>query len=242
MLIIPAIDLRDGRCVRLAQGRRDATKIYNADPVKVALSFEDDGAEMLHVVDLDGAFSEPNSRNRKVLQKVIDTIGIPVQFGGGLRTTEDVFEAIDIGVHRVVIGTVAAESPETFAEMLAKFGSEIIVVGIDANRGQAATRGWETEAEIDVLTLARRVAAIGVERIVYTDIQRDGMLTGPNVEQTSLIARETGLRVTASGGVSSIDDLLKLKAVGETGVDSVIVGKALYERRFSLREALDAVK
>ena len=242
MLIIPAIDLRDGFCVRLAQGRRDATKVYKADPVEVALSFEDDGAEMLHVVDLDGAFSEPNSRNRKVLQKVIDTIGIPVQFGGGLRTTEDVFEAIDIGVHRVVIGTVAAESPETFAEMLAKFGSKTIVVGIDANQGQAATRGWETEAEIDALTLARRVAAIGVERIVYTDIQRDGMLTGPNVEQTSLIARETGLRVTASGGVSSIDDLLKLKAVGETGVDSVIVGKALYERRFTLREALEAIE
>ena len=240
MLIIPAIDLRDGCCVRLAQGRKDATKIYNADPVEVALSFEDDGTEMLHVVDLDGAFSEPNSRNRKVLQKIIDTVGIPVQFGGGLRATEDGSEVIDMGVQRVVIGTVAAESPQTFAEMLAKFGSKIIVVGIDAVRGHTATRGWEAEAEIDALTLARRVAAIGVERVVYTDIQRDGMLTGPNIEQTSLIARETGLRVTASGGVSSIDDLLKLKAVSESGVDSVIIGKALYERRFTLRAALEA--
>src|SRR5437870_7566849 len=215
MLIIPAIDLRNGQCVRLAQGRKDANKVYNADPVEVALSFEDDGYEMLHVVDLDGAFSEPNSRNRKVLQKIIDTVGIPVQFGGGLRTTEDVFEAIDIGVHRVVIGTIAAESPQTFAEMLAKFGSKIIVVGIDAVRGHTATRGWETEAEIDALTLARRVAAIGVERIVYTDIQRDGMLTGPNVEQTRLISRVTGLRVTASGGVASIDHLLRVEAAGE---------------------------
>src|SRR2546423_6134431 len=137
MLIIPAIDLRDGRCVRLAEGRKDATKVYNADPVEVALSFEDDGADMLHVVDLDGAFSESNSHNRKALQKIIDTIGIPVQFGGGLRATEDVFDVIDMGVQRVVIGTVAAESPETLAEMFAKFGSEIIVVGIDANRGQA---------------------------------------------------------------------------------------------------------
>jgi len=242
MLIIPAIDLRNGQCVRLAQGRKDATKVYNADPVEVALSFEDDGAEMLHVVDLDGAFSEPNSRNRRALRKILDTVGIPVQFGGGLRTTEDIFDAIDIGLNRVVIGTVAAESPETFAEMLAKFGSGIIVAGIDANLGQAVTRGWETEAEIDALTLARRVAAIGVERIVYTDIQRDGMLTGPNVEQTSLIARETGLKVTASGGVSSIDDLLKLKAAVESGVDSVIVGKALYERRFTLRAALEALE
>ena len=242
MLIIPAIDLRNGQCVRLAQGRKDATKVYNADPVEVALSFEDDGAEMLHVVDLDGAFSEPNSRNRRALRKILDTVGIPVQFGGGLRTTEDIFDAIDIGLNRVVIGTVAAESPETFAEMLAKFGSGIIVAGIDANLGQAVTRGWETEAEIDALTLARHVAAIGVERIVYTDIQRDGMLTGPNVEQTSLIARETGLKVTASGGVSSIDDLLKLKAAVESGVDSVIVGKALYERRFTLRAALEALE
>ena len=240
MLIIPAIDLRDGRCVRLAQGRRDATKVYNADPIEVALSFEDDGAELLHVVDLDGAFSESNSHNRKALQKIIDTVGIPIQFGGGLRATEDGSEVIDMGVQRVVIGTVAAESPQTFAEMLAKFGSKIIVVGIDAVRGHTATRGWEAEAEIDALTLARRVAAIGVERVVYTDIQRDGMLTGPNIEQTSLIARETGLRVTASGGVSSIDDLLKLKAVSESGVDSVIIGKALYERRFTLRAALEA--
>ena len=242
MLIIPAIDLRNGQCVRLAQGRKDATKVYNADPVEVALSFEDDGAEMLHVVDLDGAFSEPNSRNRRALRKILDTVGIPVQLGGGLRTIEDIFDAIDIGLNRVVIGTVAAESPETFAEMLAKFGSGIIVAGIDANLGQAVTRGWETEAEIDALTLARRVAAIGVERIVYTDIQRDGMLTGPNVEQTSSIARETGLKVTASGGVSSIDDLLKLKAAVESGVDSVIVGKALYERRFTLRAALEALE
>jgi len=242
MLIIPAIDLRNGQCVRLAQGRKDATKVYNADPVEVALSFEDDGAEMLHVVDLDGAFSEPNSRNRRALRKILHTVGIPVQFGGGLRTIEDIFDAIDIGLNRVVIGTVAAESPETFAEMLAKFGSGIIVAGIDANLGQAVTRGWETEAEIDALTLARRVAAIGVERIVYTDIQRDGMLTGPNVEQTSLIARETGLKVTASGGVSSIDDLLKLKAAVESGVDSVIVGKALYERRFTLRAALEVLE
>ena len=242
MLIIPAIDLRNGQCVRLAQGRKDATKVYNADPVEVALSFEDDGAEMLHVVDLDGAFSEANSRNRRALRKILHTVGIPVQFGGGLRTIEDIFDAIDIGLNRVVIGTVAAESPETFAEMLAKFGSGIIVAGIDANLGQAVTRGWETEAEIDALTLARRVAAIGVERIVYTDIQRDGMLTGPNVEQTSLIARETGLKVTASGGVSSIDDLLKLKAAVESGVDSVIVGKALYERRFTLRAALEVLE
>ncbi len=242
MLIIPAIDLRGGFCVRLAQGRKDAAKVYNADPVGVALSFESDGAELLHIVDLDGAFDEPNSGNREVLKTIIDTIKIPVQFGGGLRSVDDVSVAVDIGVHRVVIGTVAAESPKILAEMIEKFGGKIIVVGIDANHGKVAISGWEKESQLGALTLAHRVAAIGVERIVYTDIQRDGMLTGPNVEQTSLIACETGLKVTASGGVSSIEDLLRLKAVSKCGVDTVIVGKALYERRFTLSEALRAVE
>jgi phosphoribosylformimino-5-aminoimidazole carboxamide ribotide isomerase len=241
MQIIPAIDLRAGRCVRLAQGRKEQTKVYDADPVSVACAFASEGAELLHLVDLDGAFSEANSRNREVLREIVSAVDIPVQFGGGLRQTADVARAINLGVSRVVIGTVAAESPEILAEMLEQFGSKAIVVGIDACRGMVATRGWETEHGIEALTLAQRVAALGVERIVYTDIQRDGMLTGPNIEQTSLIARETGLKVTASGGVSAIADLVKLKAVSRSGIDSVIVGKALYERRFSLAEALRAV-
>ena len=242
MQIIPAIDLRGGRCVRLAQGRKEQTIVYDADPVAVACAFASEGAELLHLVDLDGAFSEANSRNRKVLREILGAIDIPVQFGGGLRRTTDVARAINLGVSRVVIGTVAAESPEILSEMLEQFGSKAIVVGIDAIRGMVATRGWETEHEIDALTLAQSVAALGVERIVYTDIQRDGMLAGPNIEQTSLMARETGLKVTASGGVSSIADLLTLKALNESRVDSVIVGKALYERRFSLAEAMSALR
>jgi phosphoribosylformimino-5-aminoimidazole carboxamide ribotide isomerase len=242
MLVIPAIDLRGGRCVRLAQGRKDQTKVYDADPVAIARAFENEGAEILHIVDLDGAFAEANSRNREMLREVVGAISIPVQFGGGLRESDDVGRAIDLGVSRVVIGTVAAESPEILSEMLVRFGSKVIVVGIDAKGGTVATRGWESESKLDSLTLAQRAAAMGVERIVYTDIQRDGMFTGPNIEQTSLIARETGLKVTASGGVASIKDLLKLKALDQSGVDSVIIGKALYERRFSLAEALRAVK
>jgi phosphoribosylformimino-5-aminoimidazole carboxamide ribotide isomerase len=241
MQIIPAIDLRDGRCVRLSQGRKEQTKVYDADPVAVACGFASEGAELLHLVDLDGAFSEPNSRNRAVLHEIVRAIDIPVQFGGGLRQTADVARAINYGVSRVVIGTVAAESPEILSQMLEQFGSKAIVVGIDASHGMVATRGWETEPEIDALTLGQRVAALGVERIVYTDIQRDGMLAGPNIEQTSLMARETGLKVTASGGVSAIADLLKLKAVSQSGIDSVIVGKALYEGRFTLSEALSAI-
>jgi phosphoribosylformimino-5-aminoimidazole carboxamide ribotide isomerase len=238
MLIIPAIDLRDGQCVRLTQGRRTATKIYDCDPVALARDFERAGAQMLHIVDLDGAFADSNSRNRQVLREIVKAVEIPVQFGGGLRTIEDVRGVIALGVARVVIGTLAVESPETLIELVRLFGGKHIAVGIDAREGQVMTHGWETQETIGALALARRVAASGVERIVYTDVQRDGTLGGVNIDQTCLIAGGSGLKVTASGGVSSLDELEQLKSVNGSGVDSVIVGKALYEGRFTLQEAL----
>ncbi|MEK6322804.1 MAG: 1-(5-phosphoribosyl)-5-[(5-phosphoribosylamino)methylideneamino]imidazole-4-carboxamide isomerase [Acidobacteriota bacterium] len=237
MLIIPAIDLRQGKCVRLAQGRKDSTTDYDLDPIGVAKSFEYDGAQMLHVVDLDGAFGEGQSLNRNVAIRIIRSSSIFVQFGGGLRGISDVEELISAGAARVVIGTLAVESPETLARLVELFGARI-VVGIDARHGQVMTRGWETRGQVEAVDFARRVAAVGVERIVYTDVARDGMLIGPNIEQTCMIARESGLKVTASGGVSSIEDLKRLSGVSESGVDSVIVGKALYEGRFTLKEAL----
>lgn len=237
MIILPAIDLRDGRCVRLTQGRRDSTKVYDGDPVDVARAFAASGAEMLHVVDLDGAFAEPNSVNRRVLREIVRAVDIPIQFGGGLRRNKDVEQVIEWGVTRVVIGTVAAESPEILSEMIRRFGSRHIAVGIDAQQGTVVTHGWEQTESISALTLARRVAALGVERIIYTDVARDGMLRGPNIEQTCLIAG-TGVKVTASGGVSSLQDLRNLRAVSDRGIDSVIVGKALYEGLFTLAEAL----
>lgn len=236
MLIIPAIDLRQGKCVRLTQGRKDAAKIYNSDPVKVAAAFERDGAQMLHVVDLDGAFSEPNSNNRRALREIIRAINIPVQFGGGIRSVRDVEQVIALGVTWVVIGTVAVESTEKLKTMV-RYARQHIVVGIDAKDGQVVTHGWEQQETLSALTLARRAAEIGVERVIYTDIQRDGTLTGPNIEQTCKIASESGVKVTASGGVSSLEDLKRLKAVSDCGIDSVIVGKALYETRFTLKEA-----
>ena len=238
MLVIPAIDLRQGKCIRLTQGRKDAATVYGDDPVKVAEDFERDGARMLHIVDLDGAFSESNTRNREILRCIIRVIHIPLQFGGGLRSTKDVEQVISLGVNRVVIGTLAVESPDSLAKMVRLFGAEHIAVGIDAHNGQVVTRGWETQGQISALTLARRVAAAGVERIVYTDVQRDGMLTGLNIEQTCLIARESGLKITASGGVASLEDLQRLKAVPASGLDSVIIGKAFYEGCFTLAEAL----
>jgi phosphoribosylformimino-5-aminoimidazole carboxamide ribotide isomerase len=239
MLIIPAIDLREGRCVRLTQGRKEETKVYDRDPVEVAKNFEDQGARMLHVVDLDGAFEEGRALNRSVARQIIHAVSIPVQFGGGLRSVVDVEELISIGASRVVVGTLAAESPETLQEFVTLFGAHICV-GIDARDGQVMTRGWEQRGSISAVELARRVAVAGVERIVYTDIARDGMLTGPNIEQTCLIARESGLKVTASGGVSSLEDIKRLVSVSQCGIDSVIIGKALYEGRLTLEEILSS--
>lgn len=253
MLVIPAIDLRQGTSVRLAQGNKDAVTIYSDEPVGIAEEFVREGARLLHVVDLDGAFSEANSRNRRVLQDIVRSTNVPVQFGGGVRSVKDVDQLLELGVYRVVIGTLAIESPETLTEMLRLFGPRRVVVGIDAKQGQAVTHGWETAQKVDALTLSRRVAEAGVERIIYTDVGRDGMLTGINIEQTCRIADESGLKVTASGGLSSLEDIRLLAAAARdcklprkfalptarsSGIDSVIVGKALYERHFTLAEAL----
>jgi phosphoribosylformimino-5-aminoimidazole carboxamide ribotide isomerase len=242
MLIIPAIDLRAGRCVRLIQGRKEDLKIYDGDAVEIALNYQNTGAQILHIVDLDGAFSDANSRNRQVLRDIISRLEVPVQFGGGLRSIEIIAEVIELGVSRVVLGTLAVESPETLKMALDSFGAGRIVVGIDARDGQVMTRGWEKEGKLSALELAQKVAALGVERIVYTDVARDGMLGGVNLEETCKIARHAGLKVTASGGISSLADIKQLKQASEDptvcGIDSVIVGKALYEGRFTLAEAL----
>jgi phosphoribosylformimino-5-aminoimidazole carboxamide ribotide isomerase len=245
--IIPAIDLRGGRCVRLTQGRKDNATVYDGDPTEIAKSYQAAGAQMIHIVDLDGAFSESNSRNRQVLREIISVIRIPVQFGGGIRTQENVTQLLDLGVARVVIGTLAVEAPESLDHALQSFGAERILVGIDARDGQVLTRGWESEGKLSALELAKRVRFAGVERIVYTDVARDGMLTGVNLEQTCAIARESGLKVIASGGVSSLGDIEQLLsasvAVNESepagAIDSVIIGKALYEGRFTLEEAIE---
>jgi phosphoribosylformimino-5-aminoimidazole carboxamide ribotide isomerase len=238
IVIIPAIDLRDGRCVRLRQGRKDNATVYDGDPIDVALSYEASGAQIIHIVDLDGAFSGPNSQNRQVLRRVVSQVKIPLQFGGGLRSLDDVARVVELGVSRVVLGTLAVESPDVLATLVNMFGSAVCV-GIDARSNQVMTRGWEKQEIVTAVELAQRVAAFGVERIVYTDVARDGMLAGVNLEETCAIARESGLKVTASGGVSSLVDISRLREVRETGVDSVIVGKALYEGRFSLAEAID---
>ena len=237
MLIIPAIDLKGGRCVRLTQGRRMQETIYDADPVEIATRFAAAGAGMIHVVDLDGAFDGTQSTNRAVLKRILDTVNVPLQFGGGIRSIHDVEQLHELGVARVILGTLATESAQTLTHLVDRLGS-FIAVGIDARDGRVMTRGWEHASEKTAVDLALSVAAIGVDRIIYTDIARDGMLTGPNIEQTVALARAAGVRVTASGGVSSLDDIRHLAEAGETLVDSVIVGKALYEGRLTMEEAL----
>jgi phosphoribosylformimino-5-aminoimidazole carboxamide ribotide isomerase len=239
MIIIPAIDLRGGRCVRLSQGQASAETVYSENPVVVAKRWYDEGAEMLHIVNLDAALNKVDTDNLKALERILYEVNIPVQFGGGVRSIDDVRRLDDLGATRIVIGTTAIENPVLLSHIIDEFGFTI-VVGIDARDGKVALRGWEKLSNIDAIDFAQKVAEMGVERIVYTDIARDGMLSGINIDATRAIAEASGLKVTASGGVASLDDIYALKQLEEYGVDSVIIGKALYEGVFSLEEALDA--
>lgn len=227
MIIYPAIDLRRGRCVRLHQGDPSAETVYSDDPVATAQRWVSEGAEWLHVVNLDGAFEEA-SDNPRAVQAIAHSVSVPIQFGGGLRTLDDIAAALDWGVARVVLGTVAVREPELVAEAVRRFGVERIAVGIDARDGKVAIRGWQEQSEMTALELAERVKAAGVERIVYTDISRDGTLAGPNVARTGELAQRSRLRVIASGGVGSLDDLRQLRWIEPFGVEGVIVGQALY--------------
>jgi phosphoribosylformimino-5-aminoimidazole carboxamide ribotide isomerase len=241
MIIIPAIDLRGGRCVRLTQGQVSAETIYSENPLHVAKRWVDAGAEMLHIVNLDGALNQKDSENLRVLERIIYEVPVPIQYGGGVRTKDDVRRLDELGVTRIVIGTTAIENPVLLDHIVAEFGSTI-VIGIDARDGRVALRGWEKLSTFGALEFAEKVADMGVERIVYTDISRDGMLSGLNLEATREVAQVSGLKVTASGGVATLDDLVAIRQLQPFGVDSVIVGKALYEARFTLEEALEVAR
>ena len=238
MIIIPAIDLRGGRCVRLVQGRAADETVYSENPVALARRWYDAGAEILHVVNLDGAMGKDDRDNLKALERILYEVDIPVQFGGGVRSIDDVRRLDDLGATRIVLGTTTLENPVLLEHIVGEFASTI-VVGIDAREGRVAVRGWEKTSSVEAVVLAQKVADMGVERIVFTDIDRDGMMNGVNVESTRQIAEASGVRVTASGGVGSLDDVAALKEIESYGVDSVIIGKALYECRFTLEDALD---
>jgi phosphoribosylformimino-5-aminoimidazole carboxamide ribotide isomerase len=237
MIIFPAIDLRYGKCVRLLQGRAEREAVYSEDPVAVAQMWEAEGAEWLHLVDLDGAMSS-GTGNRAMAKRIFKALKIPVQFGGGVRAIADLGEMLEAGAGRVILGTAAIESSRFLSEALT-LSPERVVVGLDAKEGWLVTRGWNQVERLEAFAFARTLVGRGVLRIVYTDILKDGMLTGPNLAATRRMAEGSGLKVIASGGISSLEDLRSLKQLEPYGVEGVVVGKALYEKRFSLAEALE---
>ena len=239
MEVIPAIDLLDGKCVRLYQGDYNQASIFNDNPVEVALQWASEGATRLHVVDLDGA-KEGKSVNLSVIKAIAEAIDIPVQVGGGLRDRAGVSRLLDTGVQRAILGTVAVEKPELVTELCQEFRDRI-VVGIDARNGKVATRGWLETSEVEATILATQMATAGAAAIIYTDIHRDGTLSGPNMDALRELAESIEIPVIASGGVSCLTDLLSLLSLESTGVTGVIVGRAIYTGDVSLKEAVRAV-
>lgn len=236
MLIIPAIDLKDGKCVRLRQGRMDDSTVFSDDPVQMAERWVNAGARRLHLVDLNGAFAgEPV--NGEIVKAIARRFpDLPIQIGGGIRSAETIQAYLDAGVHWVIIGTKAVKEPEFVTEMCAKFPGHIIV-GLDAKDGKVATDGWAEVSSVEAVDLACRFANDGVSAIVYTDIARDGMMQGVNLDATLRLAETSGLPVIASGGVTSLDDIKGLAAVADRGILGAITGRAIYEGTLDVAEA-----
>lgn len=236
MQLYPAIDLKNGQCVRLKQGAFKEITVYSDKPEEIAAKWQSKGASYLHLVDLDGALAG-HSVNEKAIKRIVSTVSIPIEIGGGIRSEKAIEAMLSLGVSRVIIGTKAAENPEFIRDMVNKFGQEHIVAGIDAKNGMVAVEGWEKLSDLSASELVNRMKEYGIRHVVYTDIARDGMLSGPNVEYTKKLTDDTGLDIIASGGMSSMEDLRELY---HAGVHGAIIGKALYENRIDLKEAIDA--
>jgi phosphoribosylformimino-5-aminoimidazole carboxamide ribotide isomerase len=236
MLVIPAIDLRAGQCVRLYQGAMNHATVYSVDPIAVALRWQEEGAERLHIVDLDGAVSGKGV-NTAIIVQICHTLSIPVQVGGGIRTLAAAEHLLTLGVSRVIFGTAAYRHPQLVAEACRCFPGRI-TVGIDARGGKVAIQGWTEATTLDASELARRCQEMGVNEIIYTDIARDGTQQGVNIDATRALARAVSLPIIASGGVASIADVEQLTRYEPEGIAGVIVGRALYTGAVKLREAI----
>lgn len=234
MKLYPAIDMKDGKCVRLKQGEFKDITVYCDEPWKVARYFEENGASFIHLVDLDGAL-KGHSVNEESIKRIVSEVNIPCELGGGIRTVRDIERVLSYGINRVIIGTKAVSSPEFVREAVEKFGSEKIVIGVDAKDGFVAVEGWEQLSDKTALSMCLTMKELGVKHIVYTDISKDGMLSGPNIAMTKKLTDETGLDIIASGGVSGTEDLRSLAAAGIKGA---IIGKAIYENRINIQDAV----
>jgi phosphoribosylformimino-5-aminoimidazole carboxamide ribotide isomerase len=240
MLIIPAIDLKEGKCVRLEQGLMDKATVYSEDPATTAKHWEAQGAELLHVVDLNGAFAGV-PKNLDAIKAIRGAIKIPIEVGGGIRDIATIEALVSIGIDRIILGTAAIENPAFVREACEKFPNRIIV-GIDAREGMVAIKGWAEVTKVEAADLALKMQDYGVISIIYTDIKRDGMLSGPNIEATRALARALHIPVIASGGVHTMKDIENLMTVRHAGVSGVITGKAIYSGSLNLKEAILFVK
>ena len=234
MQLYPAIDMKNGRCVRLCQGKFKNITVYSEQPEEIAALWQEKKATFLHLVDLDGALAG-RSVNEETIKKIVSSVNIPVEIGGGIRSEEAVKNMLSLGVKRVIIGTKAVEEPEFLKDMVEKFGADAIAAGIDAKAGMVAIQGWEQVSTVTATELCLKMKEYGVKHIIYTDISRDGMLSGPNIPATKKLTLETGLDIIASGGVSCMEDLQSLY---DAGISGAIIGKALYENRVDLEEAV----
>ncbi len=240
MIIIPAIDIKNGKCVRLFQGKMDTETVFSDDPASIAMRWEDEGAEIIHVIDLDGAFKK-SPQNLQSIKKIVKKIEVPVQVGGGIRNLDTIKLFLDLGVKRVIIGTEAIRNPQLVKDACRIF-PEQIVVGIDARKGLVAIEGWTETTEMTAVDLAKQFEDCGLAAINFTDIQRDGMQTGPNISETKSFAESLSIPVIASGGVSTVDDIKALIPLKKVGVVGVITGRALYSGTLSLKKAIELTK
>jgi len=240
MIIIPAIDIKNGRCVRLFQGRMDSETVFSDDPSAMAKRWEEEGAELIHVVDLDGAVGK-RPQNMDSIQKILEVVNVPVQVGGGIRNEETIKMYLGFGIRRVIVGTEAIQNPQLVKDACRAFPDQI-VVGIDARKGMVAIEGWTKTTEIQAVDLAKQFEDCGVAAIIFTDIHRDGMQTGPNINETRRLAENVSIPVIASGGVSTIEDIINLFPLKEAGVTGVITGRAIYNGTLNLKEAIQISK
>lgn len=234
MRLYPAIDIKGGKCVRLFQGRFDQETVFATDPSEIAKKWESMGASYIHVVDLDGAL-DGQWVNREAIAKIVQSVSVPVQTGGGVRSLQDIEDRLNLGIDRVIIGTMAVANPNFVKEAIERFGAERIAVGIDAKNGMVATHGWEQVSSLEAVEFALNMKAFGVQYIIYTDISKDGTMEGPNLEQTQNLVDKTGMYIIASGGVSKMEDLDATEKIGAKGT---IIGKALYLDAIDLKEAV----